>query len=328
MEPAGRIDAAPLFPRLHARLIELLRSLSPEEWERRTVAALWTVKDVAAHLLDGDLRRIGLHRDGWSLAPSGVAIASYEDLVRWIDAVNAEWVAAMRRVSPRILTEMLESSGREVSALFAGLDPDAPAPYGVAWAGEDTSPAWMDVAREYTERWMHQQQIRDAVGRPGILDRELGRPYFDASMRVLPHALRGIDAPEGNGGDGDGRWRGGGRLDRGAGGRAVGAVHGRCSRSCRARHRRGGRCVAPADQAAAAGAYPRAGALHRRRGARPGRLRHPGRDGVGGDSRSVRRSCKETPSRGGRGELLDNAVNTSPGEKFTASSQFPSAFSA
>lgn len=26
---------------------------------------------------------------------------------------------------------------------------------------------WLDAAREYTEFWVHQQQIRDATGRPG-----------------------------------------------------------------------------------------------------------------------------------------------------------------
>jgi hypothetical protein len=37
----------------------------------------------------------------------------------------------------------------------------------VSWAGPDTSPAWLDIARDYTEFWVHQQQIRDAVDRPG-----------------------------------------------------------------------------------------------------------------------------------------------------------------
>ena len=41
-----------LFKPLDSKLIELLRSLSPEDWNRPTLAPLWTVKDIAAHLLD------------------------------------------------------------------------------------------------------------------------------------------------------------------------------------------------------------------------------------------------------------------------------------
>ena len=36
--------------------------------------------------------------------------------------------------------------------------------FGVAWAGEERSPAWFDVARELTERWHHQAHIRLATG--------------------------------------------------------------------------------------------------------------------------------------------------------------------
>ena len=52
----GPLLTAHLFPALDARLIDLLRSLSPDDWERQTIAPKWTVKDVAAHLLDTQLR--------------------------------------------------------------------------------------------------------------------------------------------------------------------------------------------------------------------------------------------------------------------------------
>ncbi|HEX3202686.1 MAG TPA: hypothetical protein VHW42_12245 [Actinomycetes bacterium] len=37
----------------------------------------------------------------------------------------------------------------------------------VSWVGPDPAPNWLDVAREYSERWTHQQQIRDAAEIPG-----------------------------------------------------------------------------------------------------------------------------------------------------------------
>jgi hypothetical protein len=56
---------------------------------------------------------------------------------------------------------------------------------------------WFDTARELTERWHHQQQIRLATNRPGILTRELYYPVLDCFLRGLPHLYRDVAAPEG-----------------------------------------------------------------------------------------------------------------------------------
>ena len=56
------IETTHLFPVLDQKLIELLKSLSPEDWNKQTVAKLWTVRDIAAHLLDGNLRTLSLSR--------------------------------------------------------------------------------------------------------------------------------------------------------------------------------------------------------------------------------------------------------------------------
>lgn len=76
------------------------------------------------------------------------------------------------------------------------------APYGVSWAGEEKSANWFDTAREFTERWHHQQQIRLAVERPGvrgpgILTREFYYPVLDCFMRALPFTYRNVSAPAG-----------------------------------------------------------------------------------------------------------------------------------
>ncbi len=60
MGQAIPIPTLHLFPVLDKLLIDLLFSLSPEEWNKPTVARLWTVKDIAAHLLDGSVRCIAL----------------------------------------------------------------------------------------------------------------------------------------------------------------------------------------------------------------------------------------------------------------------------
>jgi hypothetical protein len=68
----------------------------------------------------------------------------------------------------------------------------------MSWAAPDIpSLAWLDIARDFTEFWVHQQQIRDAVGRPGAQQPELLHPVLDTFLRALPHALREQARPDG-----------------------------------------------------------------------------------------------------------------------------------
>jgi hypothetical protein len=68
----------------------------------------------------------------------------------------------------------------------------------VSWAGEEESANWYDTAREFTERWHHQQQIRLAVNKPGIMTREFYFPVIDCFMRALPHSYRDVSGKSGS----------------------------------------------------------------------------------------------------------------------------------
>jgi uncharacterized protein (TIGR03083 family) len=178
---------------LHAELIGLLRRLSPGDWSRPTACALWSVRDIAAHLLDDDLRRLSFHRD--RQPPPGSPPVGNADLIAMVNQLNAEWVAVARRMSPRVIVDLLEVTGPWVVDLFRATDPFAPGFWGVSWAGEEASPHWFDVGRDYTERWLHQQQIRDAVGAAPLTGREWLHPVLDLFVRALPFAYRDTEAP-------------------------------------------------------------------------------------------------------------------------------------
>jgi uncharacterized protein (TIGR03083 family) len=185
------ILVAPLFAPLNDELIALLRGLSEAEWNARAVGT-WTAKDVAAHLLDTSLRRLSAQRDRYALP-----FDASRDFATSINDMNAQWVSSARRLSPRILVEMLETYGREMAEYMMSLDPYAPAEWSVSWAGEATSPNWFDTARELTERWHHQQQIRDAARRPPLYDLRYFKPVIDTFLRVLPYAYRDAAAADG-----------------------------------------------------------------------------------------------------------------------------------
>jgi uncharacterized protein (TIGR03083 family) len=191
----GPILTTHLFAELDARLLELYRSLSIEEWHRASVVPRWTVKDIAGHLLDTAPRRLSMGRDG--CRPIGRPIASDRDLIDLVNDLNARGVEVYGRLSPRVLIALTEVAVRELSDYVMSLDPMAGAAIGVSWAGERQSLNWFDIARELTERWHHQQQIRVAVDRPGIMTRRLYHPVLETFMRGLPHALRSVEAPDG-----------------------------------------------------------------------------------------------------------------------------------
>lgn len=189
------IQTLHLFPVLNDLLIELLTSLEPPDWNKVTIAPLWTVKDIVAHLLDTNMRAIASANNYSGKPPEN--IQSYSDLVAYLNELNAVWVKAMDRVSPQQLIAMLESTSEPYFNYLASLDPFATAKYAVSWAGEEQSENWFHIAREYTEKWHHQQQIRDAVNKPGIMHRELFYPCMDTFMRGLPHTYRNTTASAG-----------------------------------------------------------------------------------------------------------------------------------
>ncbi|QDA62014.1 maleylpyruvate isomerase N-terminal domain-containing protein [Hymenobacter jejuensis] len=183
-----------LFPVLDQHLGELLRSLTPADWERPTVAPKWRVRDVALHLLDVNLRTLSMLRDGHygSPGPSG---DSYAEIVAYLNRLNAEWVTVGQRLSPQVITWLLELSGPTCHTFLSQLDPLAPATFAVGWAGDTVSPNWFHIARDYTEKWHHQQQIRKAVGQEApLLQAELYQPFLATSVRALPHHYRHVAA--------------------------------------------------------------------------------------------------------------------------------------
>ncbi|MCB9102179.1 MAG: maleylpyruvate isomerase N-terminal domain-containing protein [Anaerolineales bacterium] len=199
MNPVGPIYTAELFAPLHTGLMAVLRDLTTDEWQRSTACSPWTVKDVAAHLLDTQVRRLSFHRDGLPVPPADRPITSVRDLTDYLDSINDQWVAASRRVSPRLLVDALDATGPQLAHFFTTLDPDQPAFFAVAWAGEETSLNWFDIAREFTEQWLHQQHIREAVGQPLLDAPDIMHPVLDTFLRALPHTYGAVEAADGTG---------------------------------------------------------------------------------------------------------------------------------
>ena len=191
-------DTRPFFRPVSSELVALLRTLPPDDWQRSTLAGSWVVRDIVAHLVDLALRRVSFHRDGHTPPPPPFAIQGKADFVRFINVINHEWVATTRRLSPAVLTELFELASVDLADFFERLSLDAPALFGVSWAGEESSEGWFDIGREFTELWHHQMQIRLAVGAPPLADARYLRAVVDIAVRGLPHAYRDVGAATGD----------------------------------------------------------------------------------------------------------------------------------
>lgn len=208
------VDLRPLFAPERASLLGLLRDLDAADWLLPTVCAGWTVHDLVIHLFGSDINLLAGMRDRFNGPPSIVPngdLSDWDTLVAFIDGRNAVWVKALRRLSPRLLQELLAMTGEHLDAYLPTIDMDRPG-IPVNWAGSDPAPTWLHIAREYTERWVHHQQIRDAVNHPGFTDARYFAPVLDAFVRALPYTMRETDAPDGStvrlmiNGDAGGTW--------------------------------------------------------------------------------------------------------------------------
>ena len=103
-----------------------------------------------------------------------------EDHAGFVDALatkNQRWIDGARGLSLRVVAELLEWTGRQMDAYYDSMDLHGEGR--VSWAGDGPVPLWFDIAQDLTERWVHQMQMREAVGR-----------VEDYAQRYLPTVLR------------------------------------------------------------------------------------------------------------------------------------------
>jgi hypothetical protein len=187
MRKPEKIEVRHLFPELYSELIKLLENLSIDKWNAPTSSSKWAVKDIVAHLVDTDLRRLSFQRDNYVPPNIGKQIGNDKELLEYINYLNNSWIEVSRRLSSAILIDLLNYISIEIPKLLNNLDMDSEALFGVSWAGEAKSKSWFDIAREYTEKWYHQQQIREAVGEKLLIEQKWLHPLIDTFVRGLPN---------------------------------------------------------------------------------------------------------------------------------------------
>ena len=193
--PVQPHEYADLFHFENERLLTLLRSLEPADWSRPTRCPGWDVHGLTAHLVGGSFSVISWLRDGFrgTRAPDNLDEAGF---VAWLDELQDHWVLAARRMSPPLVIEVLEWSAAGFLEALRRHDPGVVGAH-VSWAGNDPVPMWLDHARELTEKWIHRQQILEALDRPSDLRADLLVPVLDALRWAFPFRLDVYSRPAG-----------------------------------------------------------------------------------------------------------------------------------
>ena len=206
------IETYHLFSEITEKLIILLRGLDKEQWNLPTCYPSWKVKDIVAHLIQTAVGRLSLQRDEYFRKSGFSQQPSFEDLSSVIDHANSSWTDIFSQTSPRILLDFLEVTERQLSDFIQDQDLHSTALYGVSWAGEFKSANWFDLGRDYTERWHHQQQIREAVGAESLGTNRYLAPVLQLFMYSVPFWYRDVQADDGTiikiqiTGDSGGEW--------------------------------------------------------------------------------------------------------------------------
>lgn len=178
-------------------LLTLLGQLDDPAWLRPTECPAWDVKGVALHVLGDDLSLLSRQRDA---ATNGLLLYAEkhpgEDFRQLLDGFNEQWVTAATFVSTTLLIELLDMTGDRTATFYDQVDLEAPGEPVGFFGSTEASPYWQIISRELVERWVHQQQIRRAVGAPDLGDDLLG-VVADIFVRAIALRLGDIGLPVG-----------------------------------------------------------------------------------------------------------------------------------
>jgi uncharacterized protein (TIGR03083 family) len=163
--------------------------LSDAEWAAPTECPGWSVQDNVAHIIGIESMILGRP------APDR-EIGDLPHIKNHIGRSNELWVDARRdRSGADVLDEFREVTAARLAQLRA-LD-DA------GFAAESWTPAGPGTVRDLIpfrifDSWVHEQDMRRALGRPGHLDGPVARLAFERVAGRMPYVVgKKVDPPEG-----------------------------------------------------------------------------------------------------------------------------------
>ena len=120
------------------------------------------------------------------------------ELVAFVNRMNAEWVAVARRLSPRVIVDLLEVTGPWVVDLFRATDPFAAGALGRELGrARTTSPIGSTSAATTPSAGCTSSRFATRSARRPLTGRVWLHPVLDLFVRALPFAYRETPAEAG-----------------------------------------------------------------------------------------------------------------------------------
>lgn len=174
-----------------AVLEQLLRTLDDQAWSTPTALPGWTVQDVAAHIVGTESVL-----DGQEAPKTPDPVLHAAHVHGPIGELNERWVESMRRDSrAEIMDRWTLLLARRRRALEdmpqSEFDAEGPTP-----VGPDSYGRFMRI--RVFDCWMHEHDIRDAVGRPGDEGGQRAEVAFEEIAGAIPFLVgKKAAAPDG-----------------------------------------------------------------------------------------------------------------------------------
>ncbi len=143
-----------------ASIADLLDDLSDEEWSKPTPLPGWDVQDNVAHIVGTESML-----SGEPVPDVGEDPDHLEHVQNEIGKVNEAWVISMRQSPPSAVLERFRELTASRLATLEAMSDDEWDAEGFTPAGKDTHGRFMQI--RVFDCWLHEQDIRDATGRPG-----------------------------------------------------------------------------------------------------------------------------------------------------------------
>jgi uncharacterized protein (TIGR03083 family) len=173
-------------------LDHLLTGLSADQWTVPTVLPGWRVTDVVAHLIGTEATLAGD-----DVPVTEVDVTTLPHVHNDIARANEQWVQALRgEPPPAMLARFREVTARRRAMLEKMPQSEFDAP---SWtpAGPGTYGRFMQI--RIFDCWLHEQDIRDAVGLPGNASGPAAEAALDEAARALGYVVgKRAAAPDGS----------------------------------------------------------------------------------------------------------------------------------
>ena len=171
-------------------ITDLCVDFTGEQWKTPTDCPGWSVQDQLSHLVGSETRLLGLPLP--SYMPQGVGHVKNE--TGQSNEILVDW--RRPRTGAQVLAEFREMTGRRLGVLRSMTDDDFAAetdtPIGRAPVSEQ-------IAIRIFDAWVHEQDIRRALGRPGTLDGPVAEHSMGRMAMAMPYIVgRRVQPPDGS----------------------------------------------------------------------------------------------------------------------------------